>query len=73
MVRREGHDEFYSHHAQSLHMDPKDNAMTRYIGNIRLAKQSRNICISWKWVKKQKLSQTGKIFEITDGKEGRAR
>ena len=110
-----------SHHAQSLHMGPKDNTMTRYwqyyvgqtiqehlfilkvdessklvqkakffaiadgkegrtgwilhshimskasiwvpkimpwqdIGNIRLAKQSRNICISWKWVKKRKLS-----------------
>ena len=30
MVRREGQAEFFSHHAQSLHMGPKDNAMTRY-------------------------------------------
>ena len=30
MVRREGQAEFYSHHVQSLHMGPKDNAMTRY-------------------------------------------
>ena len=30
MVRREGQAEFFSHHAQSLHMGPKSNAMTRY-------------------------------------------
>ena len=30
MVRREGQAEFFSHHAQSLHMGPKDNVMTRY-------------------------------------------
>ena len=70
MVRREGQAEFFSHHVQSLHMDPKDNAMTRYWGNIRLAKQSRNIYISWKWVKVQKLAQTVKIFKMLDGKEG---
>ena len=42
------------------------------IGNIRLAKQSRNIYISWKWVKVQKLAQAAKFFEMDDGKEGRA-
>ena len=46
MVWREGlHFEFFSHHAQSLPMGPKDNAMV-YIGNIRLATQSRHIYIS---------------------------
>ena len=30
MVRREGQADFISHHAQSLHMGPYDNAMTRY-------------------------------------------
>ena len=30
LVRMEGQAESFSHHAQSLHMGPKDNAMTRY-------------------------------------------
>ena len=35
--RREGQAEFFSHHAQSLHMGPKDNAMT---SNIRAVGQT---------------------------------
>ena len=37
MERREGQAEFFSHHAQSLHMGPKDNAMT---SNIRAVGQT---------------------------------
>ena len=69
MVRRDGQAEFYSHHAQSLHMGPKDNAKTRYCGNIRLAKQSRNIYLSWKSVKVQNLAHR---LAMVNGKEGRA-
>ena len=45
-----------------------------FSNNIRLTKQSRNIYISWKWVKVQKLAQTAKIFEMTNGvrREGQA-
>ena len=32
------------------------------IGNTTLAKQPRNIYISWKWVKVQKLAQTAKVL-----------
>ena len=42
------------------------------IGNIRLAKQSRNMYISWKWMKVQKLAQTAMFLKMADGKEGRA-
>ena len=39
------------------------------IGKIRLAKQSRNIYISWKWMKVQNLANK---LAMVNGKEGMA-
>ena len=70
MVRREGQAELYSHHAQSLHMGPKDNAMTRY-WQYQVGQTIQEHLFILKVGEKLQKQALTRIM-IADGKEGRA-
>ena len=71
MVRREGQTEFFSHHAQRLHMHPKANTMTKY-WQYYVNQTTREHLHILEVGENTKTGPDSQVFGMVNGKEGRA-